>query len=104
MPVMLVVFDRDGLPLDVKGANILDADAVAAAGATLWSVAGEIGEVLGGRVSLIALRAGSVEMEVRFGVDAGYALVVDEAIAALLEEVDEEGGEEESSLTEEAFA
>ncbi len=99
MPVMLVVFDQDGMPLDVKGLRLFDAEAIAAVGATIWSVSGEVGELLGARVSRMSLRAGSVEVELRFGAEAGYALVIDEAIAALMEAAGEEEDEAEGEDT-----
>ncbi|AEM39070.1 hypothetical protein Pyrfu_1208 [Pyrolobus fumarii 1A] len=84
MPVMLVVFDPDGLPVDVRGAELLDPELVAAIGATLWRVSGEIGESLGSRVDRVSLRAGPLHLELKFGVDAGYAVVIDEVAAGLV--------------------
>lgn len=95
MPAMLVVFDQDGMPLDVKGVRLVDEDMVASLAAEYWRVSNEAGEALGARVSRLTVRAGSLRLEMSFGVDAGYVIVVDEGIAELLEEDVEEDGEPE---------
>ena len=92
MPAMLVVFDEDGMPLEVRGVRLLDAEIVAAIGAEYWRLSSEAGEALGARVARVTVRAGSLRLEMSFGAEAGYAILVDEGLAQLLEE---EGGEEE---------
>ncbi len=95
MPVMLVVFDPDGLPVDVRGAELLDPDVVAMTGAAFWRISADVSEALGARVDRVSVRAGPLRLEIAFGVDAGYAVVIDEVAAALLE-----AGEEVEELAE----
>ncbi len=95
MPAMLVIFDEDGMPLEVRGVKLVDAEVVAAIGAEYWRLSGEVGEALGARVSRVTVRAGSLRLEMSFGAEAGYAILVDEGLAQLLEEEDASGDEEQ---------
>ena len=95
MPAMLVVFDQDGMPLDVKGVRLVDEDLVASIAASYWRVSGEAGEALGARVSRVSIRAGTLRLEMSFGAEAGYVIVVDEGLAELLDEEVGEGAEDE---------
>ncbi len=85
MPVMLVVFDPDGFPIDTRGSKLIDPDVVAITGAEFWRVSHDLSEALGARIDRVSVRAGPLRFEIAFGLDTGYAIVIDEVAASLLE-------------------